>query len=330
MKTMLTWLLVCSFMLTGALAQVAPDFSILLDSEDEVSAEETEEMSNGDMKNFKVVTRDDITSLEVGDIYKNNTSYFKVTKAKASGNDGGSFVAQRIGGKQDPMRYYNRVSGLGPTSIAARETLLGRFASGGPLMYPIALLLLGVIVIAINSGMLYRRETQCPSAFVSGAEAAIDGGDTGKLSTLAGSTGGLLAAVCRKMVVKFDESTEDDIRIRCESEAKRQVGFLRMPLRGLSFIAAVAPLIGLLGTVVGMIACFDSLAAEAASASKAQAMAGGIKVALLTTAFGLCVAVPSLFVYFVYNMKLNIIIADCEGYATEFVHNLAKIKRQST
>jgi biopolymer transport protein ExbB len=308
---------------------VAPDFDILLDAEDEVSQEETEEMSGGDLKNFKVVTRDDISSLEVGDIYKNNTSYFKVTKAKASGGEGGSFVVQRMGGKQDPMRYYNRVSGLGPVSIAARETLLGRFVTGGPLMYPIAILLLGVIVIAINSGMVYRRETQYPASFVTEAEAAIDAGDTAKLGTIAEAQAGLLSAVCRKMVVKFEDSTEEDIRIRCESEAKRQVGFLRMPLRGLQFIAAVAPLLGLLGTVVGMIACFDSLAAEAASASKAQAMAGGIKVALLTTAFGLCVAVPSLFVYFVYNLKLNTIIADCEVYSTEFSHNLAKIKRQS-
>ncbi len=327
MKRLLMWMMIGLLALGGAVAQEAPDFDILIDKEDEVSSEETDEMSGGDLKTFKVTTRDDISALEVGDIYKNNTTYFKVTKSSPSGNKGGTFVVERIGGKQDPMRYYSRVSGLGPVQIAARETLLGRFVSGGPLMYPIAILLLGVIVIAINSGMVYRRQKQYPSAFVSAAESAIGEGNMEMLGSLAESQGGLLPAICRKMVVNFGDSTEEDIRIRCESEAKRQIGFLRMPLRGLTFIAAVAPLLGLLGTVVGMIACFDSLAAEAASASKAQAMAGGIKVALLTTAFGLCVAVPSLFVYFIYNLKLNTIIADCEGYATEFVHNLAKMKR---
>lgn len=302
------------------------EFEGLLDDTDQVT--ESEEMTGGDEKEFKVVTDDDISNLEIGDLYKNNTSYFEVTDISSKGPDGGTFVAKRNAGIQDPMRYWTRVSGIGPGTIVARETLFDRFVNGGPLMYPIAILLLAVIVIAVNSGLIYRREKQYPTRFVDEASQAIAGADVSRLSSLSDGQGGLLAAICRRMVVNFEESTEDDIRIRCEAEARKQIGFLRMPLRGLTFVAAVAPLLGLLGTVMGMIACFDSLASDAASAGKAQAMAAGIKVALLTTAFGLCVAVPALFVFFVYNLKLNAIVADCESTAMEFVHQLAKGKRK--
>jgi biopolymer transport protein ExbB len=129
------------------------------------------------------------------------------------------------------------------------------------------------------------------------------------------------------MVTNFKSSTVDDMKSRGESAAQKQVSLLRTPLKGLNFIASVAPLLGLLGTVIGMIICFDSLAEEAASASKSQAMAAGIRVALLTTAAGLTVAVPSLFAYFLFNQKLNLIVADCEDHATELGHELARIKR---
>lgn len=306
-----------------------PEFDALLDEQDQVVESDMEELTGGDMKEFEVTTDDALGELAVGDIYKNNTAFYRVTKVKSRGEKGGTFEMQRTSGKQDPMRYWTRVTGLGPPSIVGRETLWDRFRKGGLLMYPIALLLLGVIVVGINSGMVYRASKQCPGPFVDQAEDALAKEDIEGFGRLAGDQQGLLAAICRRMVHHFGESTEDDIRVRCESEARKQIGFLRMPLRGLTFIAAVAPLLGLLGTVVGMIACFDSLASDAPSAGKAQAMASGIKIALLTTAFGLSVAVPALFVFFVYNLKLNALIADCEGIVAEFVHKIARIKRKA-
>ena len=112
-----------------------------------------------------------------------------------------------------------------------------------------------------------------------------------------------------------------------ETEALRQVSRLRTPLKGLNFIASVAPLLGLLGTVIGMITCFESVADWGDTPGKSQRMAAGIKEALLTTAGGLSVAVPSLFVFFVFSQKLNLIVADCEGLATEFVHDLVRAEQ---
>jgi len=303
-----------------------PDFADILVEEEAVIEPEVED-EDGDMKAFKIVTDTDISAVEEGDIYKSNTSFFRVTRVRAKGAKGGRFVVERTSGELDPGRKWTRVSGLGPATVTSRETMMTRFISGGPLMYPIAFLLLGVIVIALNSGWVYRREKQCPAEFVEKAGQSIESGDLSSFENLARGEKGLLPRICEAMVLNFAISTEEDIRIRAESEAKRQIGYLRLPLRTLNFIAAVAPLLGLLGTVMGMITCFDSLAGEAASAYKSQAMASGIKVALLTTAFGLSVAVPSLFVYFVFNARLSSLIADCEGAAAEFVHRLALNKR---
>lgn len=303
------------------------DLRSIVDDAGEVLKSEMEGAEKGDEKEFTVVTDDDAGSLETGDVYKSNGSFFKVIRVIRKGADGGEFVVQRTAGKADPSRRWNRISGLGPLSLTGRETLLDRFLSGGTLMYPIAFLLLALIIILLNSLWVYRRGKQCPRRFVANVQDSLTKGDVEGFERLALGQRGLFASICRAMVTNFKTSTDEDIRARCESEAIRQISLLRTPLKALNFIAAVAPLLGLLGTVVGMIACFDSLSDEAASAAKSQAMAAGIKVALLTTAAGLSVAVPALLVYFVFNQKLNLIVAHCEALAGDLVHDLVTLKR---
>jgi len=304
-----------------------PDFESLLQDKDEVLKGEMEEAVDGDNKEFTVVTDSDISLLEVDDVYKSSSTFFTVIRINTKGAKGGEFVVKRTRGDRDPGRKWSRVSGTGPISIDSRETLLDRFFSGGPLMWPIAFLLLILIIIALNSAWVYRRGKQAPRRFVEAAERALEDGDVKRFGDLAASEKGLFASVCCAMVSKFETSTTADLMIRCEAEAKRQISVLRIPLKGLNFIAAVAPLLGLLGTVIGMIICFDSLSEDAASAAKAQAMAGGIKIALLTTAAGLSVAAPALLVFFLFNQRLNMIISHCETLAGDFVHELAVVKR---
>jgi biopolymer transport protein ExbB len=301
----------------------------IADIAEEILDGEGEVTQDGDNEEFVVVTDDDISALEVGDLYKSNSSVFKVESIRSKGSEGGEFTARRVGNTLDPLRSWNRVSGLGPVTIVSRETLLSRFLSGGPLMFPIAFLLLCVIIIFLNSLLVYREKRQCPPGFIDLAQRAIDAGDIGQFEGHALHTKGLLPTICRAMIADFRNASEEQIRIRTLSEAKRRVSGLRMPLRALNFIAAVAPLLGILGTVIGMIACFDSLADQAASAGKAQAMAAGIKVALLTTAAGLCVAVPALFTAFLFNQRLNYIVYGCEGHAEDFVHRLQGLKRKA-
>ena len=328
------WLIVLCLMFalpaTGA-AQVGDTLDLeSLITDDEPAAEETfdEEIEPGDNKEFKVTTDDDITSLEVGDIYKNAGSLFKVTSIKSKGDEGGSFTVQRIGGKIEPAQSWNRTSGLGPLQIVSRQTLWDIYAASGAIMHGIALCLLAVIVIAFNSAWVYRNGRQAAHTFVEPARSSLEKEDIQGFHNLAMQEKGLFGHICRAMSVRFDTSTLDDIKTRCEVEAGRQIRALRAPLKALSLIAAIAPLLGLLGTVIGMVVCFESIAFEAASAAKSQTLASGIRTALFTTAGGLSVAIPALLILYVSNLRLNGVISRCESLAEQFIHQIAQIKRR--
>lgn len=104
----------------------------------------------------------------------------------------------------------------------------------------------------------------------------------------------LRAVVAATAMQERLEAKRSDAEQREEVErvARRQLGRARTGLRALELIATIAPLLGLLGTVLGMIAAFQTLQAAGSRADPA-ALAGGIWEALLTTAAGMAVAIPA-------------------------------------
>ncbi len=316
---------------TLTVAQEALDLESLISEEEEQPIDDpTAEMEPGDNKSFRVTTDDDITSLEVGDIYKNNQSAFKVVSIKSKGSEGGTFTVERIAGKLDPGQSWARSSGLGPTSMISRETLWDMYLSSGAIMHAIAVCLLLTIITGLNSAWIYRRSRQCPTQFLEPARSLLGKNDIDGFRDMAMQEKGLFGHICRAMAVRFDTSTVDDIKQRCDVEGGQQIRLLRAPLKALGLIAAIAPLLGLLGTVIGMVTCFESVAYEAASASKSQTLASGIRVALFTTAGGLCVAIPALITHYFSSLRLNSVISECESLSEQFIHQIAVNKRKAS
>ncbi|MDB4680137.1 MotA/TolQ/ExbB proton channel family protein [Planctomycetaceae bacterium] len=99
---------------------------------------------------------------------------------------------------------------------------------------------------------------------------------------------------------------------------ERQVSLLRKHLRVLNGVATVTPLIGLLGTVIGMIRAFNEIAGADAM-GKASQLASGIALALLTTAAGLIIAIPSLILYMYLAGKVDSVVMDMDRYAQRVV-----------
>lgn len=99
---------------------------------------------------------------------------------------------------------------------------------------------------------------------------------------------------------------------------ERQVSSLRKHLRVLNGVATVTPLIGLLGTVIGMIKAFNEIAGADAM-GKASQLASGIALALLTTAAGLMIAIPSLILYMYLAGKVDSLVMDMDHYAQRVV-----------
>lgn len=86
----------------------------------------------------------------------------------------------------------------------------------------------------------------------------------------------------------------------------------------ISLVAQAAPMLGLLGTVIGMVQAFGILA-ESGQADPAQ-LAGSISVALLTTMWGLITAIPSLLAYFFFKNRFNNLVADCHHAAEDLIN----------
>ena len=80
--------------------------------------------------------------------------------------------------------------------------------------------------------------------------------------------------------------------------------------------------------IIGMVLVFDAVA-TATGASKAQALASGIRVKLFSTAAALMVAIPSLFLFFTFNQRLNAIVAHCEVLCENFLLRIAMNKRRA-
>jgi len=189
--------------------------------------------------------------------------------------------------------------------------------TGGPALWAIAAL--SVVTLALILWKLWDMARL--GAWSRGpAETAVaawqSGAGEGALAPLAGRRG-LRARVLRRAIeARLDASlTDDNAREDTARVAKAALMKTRRGLRALELIATIAPLIGLLGTVLGMIDAFQALQAAGNRADPA-ALAGGIWQALLTTAAGMAVAIPASMALSWYDSICERVQADLEDLAT--------------
>jgi len=170
----------------------------------------------------------------------------------------------------------------------------GFLEQGGPAIWVIAAL--SVVTLALILWKLWRL-TYMGAWGGARAERAvalwIAGQGEEAQESLEGARG-MRARVVRAALLACQDTTLSEAHAREETAriARRELGRARSGLRALELIATIAPLIGLLGTVLGMIAAFQALQEVGARADPAT-LAGGIWEALLTTAAGMAVAIPA-------------------------------------
>jgi biopolymer transport protein ExbB len=289
--------------------------------------EEMKTLGDGDKKTFVIRTGSEISSLAIGDLYRNeNKTFFQVSAIEKKGPDGGAMTLTRVAGGTDPGQRFTRAHGAGPATFTATFTLIDYYLMGGFALHPIALLGLLTIVLIVNGIFLYRRSRQLDPELVARAPKLLKQGDIAGLADLAAERRGLYAVVCRAMTTRWASSTFDDVKFRVETAAAGHINSMRFPVRLLNLISVAAPLIGLFGTIVGMVIVFEGLAGAQGS-QKAAILASGIRVKLFATAFALIVAVPALFSYFLLNQKVNNLIAEAEDITERCMHRIAILKR---
>ncbi|MHC4176963.1 MAG: MotA/TolQ/ExbB proton channel family protein [Planctomycetota bacterium] len=184
----------------------------------------------------------------------------------------------------------------GTASVVASEiNLLELVLKGGYLMFPIAAISLLVVTLFVERLLGLRRRKVLPPELVGGLGRLAEhqgGFDPRRAYRLCQQYPSAAANVIKTMLLKVGRPHRE--LEHAVSEANdREAARLYANVRWLSLAAGVTPLIGLLGTVWGMIKAFYATANLPTGANKAQTLADGIYVALVTTAAGLSVAIPA-------------------------------------
>ncbi len=117
----------------------------------------------------------------------------------------------------------------------------------------------------------------------------------------------------------------EELRALAEDQGRQEVRVLQRGLVTLETVAAIAPLLGLLGTVLGMIKVFNVI--ETLGVGQAKALSGGISEALLTTATGLFIGIPALIIYNFFSSRVEVFILDMEKNVILLLNKIIRFKR---
>ena len=204
------------------------------------------------------------------------------------------------------------------------QVLKQRFIEGGPFFMGIVLvtLILG-LAIAIERIIYLNMATTNTEKLVNDVEEAMGTGGVEAAKELCRNTKGPVASIFYQGLDRMDEGV-DAAEKAVVSYGGVQMGLLEKNVSWLSLFIALAPMLGFMGTVIGMISAFDSI--EAAGDISPAVVAGGIKVALLTTVFGLVVAIILQIFYNYIISKIDSIVNNMEDASIKLVDLLIRNK----
>jgi len=180
---------------------------------------------------------------------------------------------------------------------------LEKIASGGVTMVVQGMLSLALIAFTVERLFLIRRKYICPKGLVQKASISIQSGDYSTLRKLLNKHPSTLSRMIA-FAVDHGENDFNHLREMTENIGAREIMDQEERTFPLAVIAALAPMLGLLGTMIGMIEAFElvSLYGDEGGASM---LAGSIAKALITTAIGLIIAIPSIALYHLCKHKIH-------------------------
>jgi biopolymer transport protein ExbB len=210
----------------------------------------------------------------------------------------------------------------GTAAEAAQHTytLWEVLRSGGYFMIPLGVLSVFTLLLIFIFFFTVRRGNVVTAGFLQTADARLRKRDYLGLLSDSSRHGEMLARVVRRtldFVTKNSGASIDAVREIAESEGIRQSANLNQRVSYLADMGAIAPMLGLLGTVSGMIKAFSALGADVA-ASKPLTLAQGVSEALVCTAAGRLVGIMAFSAYALFRTRAGRLTADLEAATTQF------------
>ncbi len=208
------------------------------------------------------------------------------------------------------------------TDATFHEVLKKQFIDGGWEFMSIILLILVLgLAVSIERIIYLTLSTTNTKKLLAQLEETLNKGGIEKAKDLCRDTRGPIASIFYQGLMRYNEGL-DEVEKSIVSYGSVMTGNLESGASWISLFIALGPMLGFMGTVIGMIAAFDAIAA--AGDISPTVVAGGMKVALLTTVFGLIVAVILQIAYnFILN-KIEGIVNDMEDSSITFMDMLHK------
>ncbi|MBN1621560.1 MAG: MotA/TolQ/ExbB proton channel family protein [Endomicrobiales bacterium] len=188
---------------------------------------------------------------------------------------------------------------------------------GGPLMWPLLICSIISLAIIINRFVFYHKITHNEKILMSKIKSLVQENNIDKAVKVCDDFPGPVSSVIKAGLIKYKDGKEE------MSNAMEEAGLYEIPhleqyLSGLSTIASVSTLTGFTGTVTGMINAFNSIAIQGVSSP--SIVARGISEALITTATGLIIAIPTLVFYHYFSYRLNRFTLEIERCSKELLN----------
>ncbi len=205
--------------------------------------------------------------------------------------------------------------------------IVGFFQNGGVFMYPIVIVLALGAVIAIERWLYLTRASMHNRSLWKKITPHIQSGNFNEAATLTNESPSAIGTILSYGLARIPTAgRRDDIERAMEESMMEVTPHLEKRTHYLATFANIATLLGLLGTIIGLIRAFTAVGG-ANAAEKADLLSASISVAMNTTAFGLMVAIPLLLIHALLQTKTTEIIDSLEMVSVKFLNSVDERRR---
>ncbi len=197
------------------------------------------------------------------------------------------------------------------------QTLVKFFTSGGVFMWPLLACSIVAVTTIILRGMALQRRNVLPLVIESEIERLVPGGSAERLARIVQQDESALARIVRSALQNLSAPRSETVDV-IETKARHELIVLERGLIVLEIITGIAPLLGLIGAVSGLVHVFSALGLSS-GASNTQQIARGIAEALNATVFGLSIAVPTLIAFSYFSKKVEVFSVEMETLVVELI-----------
>ena len=202
------------------------------------------------------------------------------------------------------------------------QNILGFLSKGGIIMYPLFLCSIAALAVAIEKAIALRRRKIIIPEVVAVLENVKAPNDFGLAVSICEKHHGPLANVVR-ISLENPGLPREELKEALLDQGRQEVHQLERGLGVLETVAGIAPLLGLLGTVLGILKVFKVIADL--GVGQAAALAGGISEALITTIAGLFIGIPALVAYNYFAHKAEALVLEIEKYSNRLLARIGAI-----